>query len=59
MIEGESVGAVITAACERFGPEFVDVLDHSRIWLNGDECQPSDRVSPTDEIAVLPPVSGG
>jgi len=35
------------------------VLSRCRIWLNGD---PADRATPitdADEVAVLPPVSGG
>ncbi|HEV8623265.1 MAG TPA: MoaD/ThiS family protein [Acidimicrobiia bacterium] len=37
------------------------MLDRCRVWVNGDE--PSGGmdtpVGPKDEIAVLPPVSGG
>jgi sulfur-carrier protein len=44
-----------------YGPEFGAVLAISRVWVNGNE--PTDGlntpVGPNDEIAVLPPVSGG
>src|SRR5690606_38709898 len=58
-IEGATVGDVVAAAAERFGSEFAATLDTARVWLNGEEADPSDPVSPGDEIALLPPVSGG
>ena len=46
---------------ERYGPAFSAVLDASRTWVNGDE--PADGAATVlvddDEVAVLPPVSGG
>jgi molybdopterin converting factor small subunit len=58
-VPGDTVGAVLDAACARFGEPFVRVLEQSRIWVNGVDA-PSDKpVLPTDEVAVLPPVSGG
>jgi molybdopterin converting factor small subunit len=37
------------------------VLDGSRVWVNGDEPAAGDatELEDGDEIAVLPPVSGG
>lgn len=54
-----TVGAVLDAARQRYGPQFEAILDTSNIWLNGDEVSLSQGVGPDDEIAVLPPVSGG
>ncbi len=54
-----TVAAVIEAACARYGERFVAVLPTCRIWLNGDEVDPSTVVTERDEVAVLPPVSGG
>jgi MoaD family protein len=60
-IDGPTVGAVLDAAVARWGPEFAELLEHSRVWVNGEE--PDDGratpVAPGDEVAVLPPVSGG
>ena len=46
---------------ERYGPGFGAVLDAARVWLNGDEPEagPATPLRPGDELAVLPPVSGG
>jgi molybdopterin converting factor small subunit len=35
------------------------VLARSRVWRNGDPADRADPVGPDDEVAVLPPVSGG
>ena len=57
--DAPTVGAVLDAAVEHFGAEFARVLPHCRVWRNGDPAQRSDAVTATDEVAVLPPVSGG
>ncbi|MFM7069312.1 MAG: MoaD/ThiS family protein [Actinomycetes bacterium] len=58
-VPGTTVAEVLDAAVDRYGPAFADVLEVCRVWVNGDEAGPADPVDPTDEIAVLPPVSGG
>ena len=58
-VEGVTVGEVVERAAERFGPRFAEILERSRVWLNGEEARPSDRVGPDDEVALIPPVSGG
>jgi sulfur-carrier protein len=58
-LPGATVGEVLREAGARFGPTFVEILGTSRIWVNGDEAVDSTPVGPGDEVAVLPPVSGG
>lgn len=58
-IEGATVGEVLDAARSRYGQRFADVLDGCRVWLNGEPADGSTPVSGDDEVAVLPPVSGG
>jgi molybdopterin converting factor small subunit len=58
-LPGATVGEVLLAATHRYGAPFADVLATCRIWVNGESALESDPVGPADEVAVLPPVSGG
>ena len=58
-IAGDTVADVLAEAKRQFGPSFEAVLGSCTIWLNGEECEPNAEVSDHDEVAVLPPVSGG
>jgi molybdopterin converting factor small subunit len=58
-IGGTTVGEVLDAARVQFGPEFARLLEGSRVWLNGDATTADAAVGDDDEVAVLPPVSGG
>jgi len=56
-----TVGALVVAAVDRYGPGFEAVLQTSGIWLNGEEPPEGEEshLHPGDEVAILPPVSGG
>jgi len=58
-VPGRTVGDVLRAARERYGPVFGDVLGTAQVWRNGEPCADGDAVDDGDEVAVLPPVSGG
>ena len=58
-IDEPTVADVLRVAVERYGSGFAAVLSVSRVWLNRDDADPASPVGPHDEIAVLPPVSGG
>ncbi len=58
-IEAQTVGEVIELAVEKFGPDFAQVLPACRIWVNGEPADETDKVVTGDEVAILPPVSGG
>jgi molybdopterin converting factor small subunit len=58
-LEGATVGAVLDRAVSRFGPAFAAILETSQVWLNGDPTDRSAAAADNDEVAVLPPVSGG
>ena len=58
-LPGRSVSEIIAAAEEQFGENFSRVLATSNIWLNGQPVEPDAPVRDGDEVAVIPPVSGG
>jgi molybdopterin synthase sulfur carrier subunit len=58
-VEGATVGDVLAEARARYGEGFVAVLAHCRVWRNGEPTSDEEPVGPDDEVAVLPPVSGG
>lgn len=58
-VNGETVGEIVESLGDQLGPEFVAVVGTSRIWRNGESASPEDPVDESDEIALLPPVSGG
>ncbi|MFT5530331.1 MAG: molybdopterin synthase sulfur carrier subunit [Candidatus Poriferisodalaceae bacterium] len=58
-IDGDTVGDVLKAAIDQFGSDFARVVDVSRVWLNGEAAEGDSLVTGGDEVAVLPPVSGG
>jgi molybdopterin converting factor small subunit len=58
-LPGATVGEVLAEARRRFGAELDGVLEHCQIWRNGEPCDLDAPVTADDEVAVLPPVSGG
>jgi molybdopterin synthase sulfur carrier subunit len=59
--EAGTLGDVIEQARDAYGEPFVSVLGTARVWVNGDEPTHGDAtlLRDNDEVAVLPPVSGG
>ena len=58
-VPGSTIAEVLAEAERRYGVRFSKVLAASRVWKNGEPAQSGDVVGESDEIAVLPPVSGG
>jgi sulfur-carrier protein len=58
-IPGATVGEVLAGARNRYGNEFTAVLATCRVWVNGDAADEDTQIGDSDEVAVLPPVSGG
>lgn len=56
---GSTVAEVLRVAVERYGSGFAALLATCKVWVNGEEAVPEQAVSDSDEVAVLPPVSGG
>lgn len=59
--EAATLGELLDRAASDFGAEFAAVLRTARVWVNGDEPESGARtlLRDGDEVAVLPPVSGG
>jgi molybdopterin converting factor small subunit len=58
-VPGDTVGEVLATAKDRYGAAFVAVLGSCRLWVNGESASVDTVISARDEVAVLPPVSGG
>ncbi len=56
---GTTVGEVLEAAIASYGGAFEKLLGSCKVWCNGQPAELTDPVDDTDEVAVLPPVSGG
>jgi molybdopterin converting factor small subunit len=59
VVDGATVADVLAAAVNRYGRGFADVLSTARVWVNGEPADATTAVADADEVAVLPPVSGG
>jgi molybdopterin synthase sulfur carrier subunit len=58
-VSASTVGEALDEARSRHGEGFSQVLQRSRIWVNGDPVDRHRSLREGDELAVLPPVSGG
>lgn len=58
-VAGETVGAVLGAAVQTYGAAFAEGLSTARVWVNGEPADDETVVTAQDEIALIPPVSGG
>lgn len=58
-LRAATVSEVLEQARARFGDGFAAVLAGSKVWLNGEPASGHERLADGDEVAVLPPVSGG
>jgi molybdopterin converting factor small subunit len=58
-IDATSLAELCLVASRRFGPEFDAVLRTAAVWVNGEPVAGDPPLGESDEIAVIPPVSGG
>ena len=56
---GSTVAEVLDAASAEYGSTFSRNLTIAQVWVNGNPADREDAVTGSDEIALIPPVSGG
>ncbi len=56
---GSTVAQLVGALVAAYGPDFERVLATCALWVNGAAAAPSNVLCEGDEVALLPPVSGG
>jgi len=57
--EGATVGDVVVALSERFGERFAKVARAGSVVVDGERARSDRTLDEGDEMALLPPVSGG
>jgi MoaD family protein len=56
---GRTVGEVVDDLSARYGERFAAIVDVSSFVVNGERAARETVVADGDEVALLPPVSGG
>lgn len=59
VLEATALDALRDELAARGGPGFAALLARSALWVNGEPVGASLALGAGDEVAVLPPVSGG
>ena len=58
-IEAATVGELLTQASAQFGARFEAGTKSAGVWVNGEPAEASTAIGSSDEVALIPPVSGG
>lgn len=59
VVAGATVREVLDELRGRYGTGLAELLEVSKVWVDGDPVGPDVALGADDELAVLPPVSGG
>ena len=57
--QGRTVDDVAATLGERYGARFTAIVDVSTFVVNGERASRDTPIAEGDEVAILPPVSGG
>jgi molybdopterin converting factor small subunit len=57
--EGDSVGEIVDALSARYGDRFAAIASAGSVVVDGERAEPSVELVGDEEVALLPPVSGG
>jgi molybdopterin converting factor small subunit len=58
-IEADTVGGILDQANEQFGERFAASARAAGVWVNGEPADTATVLTESDEVALIPPVSGG
>ena len=58
-IEADTVGDILAQANEKFGEKFSAGAQTAGVWVNGEPAVAATSIAESDEVALIPPVSGG
>jgi len=56
---GRTVGDVVDALSARYGERFAQIVEVGSFVVNGERASRETPIADGDEVALLPPVSGG
>jgi len=57
--DGASAGDVVRVLCDRYGPRFTSIAERSTVVMDGEPASLDTPLVGSEELAILPPVSGG
>jgi sulfur-carrier protein len=58
-MEASDVGALLDQLTEKLGPRFERIMQVGTVVVDGETVGRDRLLNPEDEVALLPPVSGG
>lgn len=58
-IDADTVGSILDEANTRFGERFATGAKSAGVWVNGEPAGSNTKLTESDEVALIPPVSGG
>jgi MoaD family protein len=58
-VDAPDVGELLNQLSAKLGPEFERIMAAGAVVVDGDSVGRARRLRPDDEVALLPPVSGG
>jgi MoaD family protein len=58
-VEASTVGELLDDLSARLGPQFDRIMATGKVIVDGEPAARDRAIGPQDEVALLPPVSGG
>ncbi len=58
-IPASSLNEALHRLVDQYGPGFGEMLAQCVVWVNGEPADSATMLGESDELAILPPVSGG